>query len=72
MFIFGADIMLDDTGHAYILELNARPGHTAPLSFSDKGKNKYNLYHFPIIFKWLLDDIILPYFDKKNIYKSND
>jgi len=26
---------------------------------------EYNLYYFSKLFKWLLDDIILPFFDKK-------
>jgi hypothetical protein len=61
-YIFGADIMLDNTGHAWILELNSSPGHT-PKSFSDEDKKKYNDHYFPTLFKWLLDDIILPHFD---------
>jgi hypothetical protein len=61
--VFGADILLDDTGHAWILELNRSPAHEPPKSLSEEDKKKYILHYFPTLFKWLLDDIILPYFN---------
>ena len=54
--------MLDDTGHAWILELNSSPGH--PKASSDEDKKKFNDHYFSTLFKWLLDNIILPHFYK--------
>jgi hypothetical protein len=66
-FIYGGDIMLDDTGHAWILELNIRPGMGGTpdgikhISKEDKKIN--NIHFFKKLFRWLLDHIILPYFN---------
>ena len=49
-FIYGSDIMLDDTGHAWIFELNAKPGL------------KYQLLKKDYFFGFIIDNVILPYF----------
>ena len=63
-FIYGADIMLDDTGHAWILELNKRPQHIGKIisKYSKEFEISYTRKYFSELFQWLLDDIILPYF----------
>lgn len=63
-FIYGADIMLDDTGHAWILELNKRPQHIGKIisKYSNSFEESYTRKYFSELFQWLLDDIILPYF----------
>uniref|UniRef100_A0A6C0I2I3 Tubulin-tyrosine ligase family protein n=1 Tax=viral metagenome TaxID=1070528 RepID=A0A6C0I2I3_9ZZZZ len=65
-FIYGADIMLDDTGHAWILELNKRPQHIGKIisKYPKKFEISYTKKYFSELFQWLLDDIILPYFSK--------
>lgn len=63
-FIYGADIMLDDTGHAWILELNKRPQHIGKIisKYPKEFEISYTKKYFSELFQWLLDDIILPYF----------
>ena len=63
-FIYGADVMLDDTGHAWILELNKRPQHIGKIisKYSNSFEESYTRKYFSELFQWLLDDIILPYF----------
>jgi hypothetical protein len=63
-FIYGGDIMLDDTGHAWILELNKRPQHIGKIisKYSNSFEESYTRKYFSELFQWLLDDIILPYF----------
>jgi len=65
LFIFGADILLDDTGNAWILELNTKPGLIGKevKNYKDKKlKKKYIANYFATLLKFLLDNIILPYF----------
>jgi hypothetical protein len=65
LFIYGGDIMLDDTGHAWILELNARPGYGLPdgiqLNNIEVAKN-FDWHFFKGLFTFILDNIVLPYF----------
>lgn len=64
LFIFGADMMLDDTGYAWILELNDRPGST-PGVIEKKGIEaikQFNKQYFKELLKFILDKIVLPYF----------
>lgn len=65
LFLFGADILLDDTGHAWVLEVNNRPGLTGGVetkNHTKKFKKKYSINYFATLLKFLLDNIILPYF----------
>jgi hypothetical protein len=74
-FIYGADIMLDDTGHAWILELNSKPQHVinAPPKIVKEHMSynriklirqiiEFRNHYFAELFKFILDDIVLPYF----------
>jgi hypothetical protein len=63
-FIYAADILLDDTGHAWILELNKKPQHIPKIveKKSISFQEKYRSNYFTALFDWLLDDFILPYF----------
>jgi len=65
-FIYAADILLDDTGHAWILELNKKPQHITKIiekKYSIAFQNEYKNKYFAALFDWLLDDIVLPYFN---------
>jgi hypothetical protein len=72
LFIYGADIMLDDTGHAWILELNDRPGLIGKEIKKSKNldKNKYIKLFYQILFQFILDKIVLPYFSMKDNTKN--
>lgn len=64
-FIYAADILLDDTGHAWILELNKKPQHIPKIvekKYSTEFQDTYKSNYFKELFDWLLDDFILPYF----------
>jgi hypothetical protein len=64
LFIFGADMILDDTGYAWILELNDRPGPT-PGVIERKGIEAIKQFekpYFKYFFQFMLDKIVLPYF----------
>ena len=63
-FIYEANIMLDDTGNAWILELNKRPQHIGKVvsKYPKEFEIAYTKKYFSELFQWLLDDIILPYF----------
>ena len=63
-FIYAADILLDDTGHAWILELNKKPQHIPKIveKKSISFQKKYRSNYFTALFDWLLDDFVLPYF----------
>jgi hypothetical protein len=67
LFLFGADILLDDTGHAWILELNTKPELIEKIVKKSKDqefKKKYITNYFATLLTFLLDNIILPYFYK--------
>lgn len=49
-FIYGSDIMLDDTGYAWILELNSKPMLNTQLLEQN------------VFFGFIIDNVILPYF----------
>jgi hypothetical protein len=64
LFLFGADIMLDDMGHAWVLELNDRPGIIPkPVKkFSINDRIKFEKHFYQQLFQFILDKIVLPYF----------
>jgi len=65
LFIYGADFMLDDTGHAWILELNSKPGFIPGIVQRTGGieaEQKFKLHFFKNFFGFILDNIVLPYF----------
>ena len=75
-YTYGADIMLDNTGHAYILEINMDPGlgiellDAVKINKVDKKEIKQNYLKYfkdfkqyvDNVYKFHLDKIILPYF----------
>jgi hypothetical protein len=68
MFLFGTDIMLDDTGHAWIIELNDRPGlipKVVSKYFDNTKQKKYTEDFFKGLFRWILDNVVLPFFYPK-------
>uniref|UniRef100_A0A6C0I111 Tubulin-tyrosine ligase family protein n=1 Tax=viral metagenome TaxID=1070528 RepID=A0A6C0I111_9ZZZZ len=63
-YTYGGDIMLDDTGHAWILELNTYPGCLVSEWWSST-HNKFNktfIDYLSKVYDFLLDEFILPYF----------
>ena len=64
IYTYGGDIMLDDTGHAYILELNRSAGCLL-LGWWNIKHNTFNekfLNYLSKVYDFLLDEFILPYF----------
>ena len=62
--IFGVDIMLDNTGHAWLLEINCKPGY----SISGESNNTWEyIYHHHFstqFFDWMLTETIIPHFNE--------
>jgi hypothetical protein len=68
IFLFGVDVLLDDTGHAWILEINTEPrliGKEIDKFKNQELKKKYINNYFLTLFKFILDYIVLPYFSFK-------
>ena len=75
-YTYGVDMMLDNTGHAYILEMNMDPGlgiellDAVKINKIDKKEIKQNYIKYfkdfkqyvDAIYKFHLEKIILPYF----------
>jgi hypothetical protein len=66
-YTYGGDIMLDDTGHAWILELNMDPSCITN-EWRNATNNKFNnefMNYLSKVYDFLLDEFILPYFGYK-------
>lgn len=68
-YTYGGDIMLDDNGHAWILELNMDPSciTNAWRNATNNTFNKEFINYLSKVYDFLLNEFILPYFGQKHI-----